>query len=76
MIWSVSVSLIPIPIELALNADYGTSVIASLSLNLSFQAVYNHLQALYYMLMIVLGVDSSGDSSVMNEEGKQNLLTW
>ena len=72
----VSFCLIPIPIELTLNADYGTSVIASMSLNFSFQAVYNNLQALDYMLMIVLEADSSDDSSVMNEEGKQNLLTW
>ena len=52
----VSFCLIPIPIELTLNADYGTSVIASLSLNFSFQAVYNNLQALDYMLMMSYGL--------------------
>ena len=57
MIWSVSVSLIPIPIELTLNAAYDTSVIAILSLSLSFQAFYNQLEALDYMLMIVLGAE-------------------
>ena len=55
MIWSVSDSLIQIPIELTLSVDYDTSIIAILSLSLSFQAVYNQLEALDYMLMMISG---------------------